>query len=148
MRAAVKYNVACHMRTSHCLQMIYKPTYFGSAIYLALFHALSSSSSLFASTAVKRSWVVLGFNLECDTKAGEVYLQQSPGKVSSLERCKKSCQDSASCRSITFYGSGWCSHYSTQCNKVKTKNKAVALQLAVDGETTTTPQSTTGRCAL
>ena len=63
--------------------------------------------------------------VECDTSAGEVYMKKaSPGKVSSLDACKKSCEAAVGCQSITFFRSGWCSLFSTPCTKTKRNNKA------------------------
>ena len=85
-----------------------------------------------------RRWVEVGINTACDGRAGEVYMQNSPGKVSSLEQCRKSCQDSAVCQSITYFRSGWCSHFSTPCTYTKINNKAVALRLNKQSEITPT----------
>ena len=79
---------------------------------------------------------------ECDNRAGEVYLRNSPGKLSSLDLCKKSCQDAAGCRSITYFKSGWCSHYSTSCVTSKWKSKATALRLIASLDSTTVSDST------
>merc|ERR1712224_434718 len=54
-----------------------------------------------------------------------------------LEQCKKSCQDAAACQSITYFSSGWCSHFSTSCTKTKKNNKAVAFRLSAGGTSTT-----------
>ena len=99
-------------------------------------HMLSPTS-----TDVQRSWVEVGGNAECDTRSGEVYLKQSPGKVSSLEACQKSCQNAAGCQSITYFRSGWCSHYSTACTKVKRKPGAIAMRLTAAPKTTRTTPS-------
>ena len=73
-------------------------------------------------------WVNLQSNIECDAGAGEVYRKQSPGKVSDLETCKKSCEDDAGCRSITFFLSKWCSHFSTECTRTKFSGNAVSMR--------------------
>jgi len=75
----------------------------------------------------KRSWTSAVSNTQCDTGAGEVFLG-SPGKVSSLDTCKKSCEDSGDCQSITYFKNGYCSLFSTPCTKTKNKRKAVVLQ--------------------
>ena len=94
---------------------------------------------------VTRTWVKLGFNLECDTSAGEKYILRSPGKGSSLEQCKESCQTATGCKSITFFNSGWCSHFSTLCTKTKWKQKAVSHRWSATSDMITTP---TGQFAL
>ena len=81
---------------------------------------------------------------ECDTSAGEVYMKGSPGKVSSLDKCKKSCKATRGCRSITFFKSGYCSLYSTPCTGTKRNNKAEALlSLIKQTDTTATTPKTT-----
>ena len=87
----------------------------------------------------------VGPNTECDTNAGEVYRQQSPGKLPSLDDCKKSCQGDPACKSVTYYKTGWCSHYSTPCSKTKRKGKAVSLRLVGGSGSTTTASLTTTR---
>ena len=84
------------------------------------------------------SWRKVGANTVCDTSAGEVYLKSSPGKLPNLEACKKSCQDDAGCKSITYFKSGWCSHFSTPCTKGK-KGAGTTLTLVADSGTTKTP---------
>merc|ERR1712037_594803 len=97
-------------------------------------------------TGAQRAWVEAGANTECDAGAGEVYRSQSPGKVSGIAACKKSCENDPGCKSITFFNSGWCSHYSTGCTKTKTTNKAIAMRLGgVISSSTTKLQATTGR---
>merc|ERR1712032_987328 len=76
-------------------------------------------------------WVLLSFNGECDTDKGEVYLDTSPKKVANLQVCQKTCQDSAKCKSITFFPSRWCSHYSTSCANVRKKKRAIAMRWVV-----------------
>merc|ERR1719174_2342913 len=73
-------------------------------------------------------WVDLDPNTECDAGAGEVYRKQSPGKVSDLAACKKSCEDDASCKSITFFLDKWCSHFSTACTRTKVTDNAISLR--------------------
>ena len=74
---------------------------------------------------------MVGSNDECDWKAGEVYRDQSPGKLADLEACKQSCAADPACESITFLPSRWCSHYSTSCANTKYKKKAVSMTLRV-----------------
>ena len=95
---------------------------------------------------VTRAWQELGSKTACDTKNGEVYMQSSPGKGSSLEQCKQSCEDTAGCQSITFLNNGWCSHFSTSCSKTKSNNKATSYLLSStdSGTTTALPIPDTG----
>ena len=102
----------------------------------------TSLRQLMISIALQRTFVSAGSNAECDIDAGEVYLKQSPGKGVTLDQCKTACQDNADCQSITYYKSGWCSHYSTPCANTKGKNKAIALRLAVASTTTSTSGTT------
>ena len=62
--------------------------------------------------------------------SGEKYLTASSKQVSDEEACKKSCEDAAACKSITFYSSGWCSHFSTDCKKTKADRNAISIQLS------------------
>ena len=66
----------------------------------------------------------------CDADAGEIYLDQSPGKVGSIETCKSLCEKNADCQSITHFNSGWCSHFSTPCTKTTWSKKSVSMRLS------------------
>ena len=90
---------------------------------------ISVQSIVIATVTAKPTWVVVGSNSLCDTDAGEVYRSQSPGKLPSLESCKKSCQDDTGCESIAFFNSGWCSHFSTPCTKTTRRSNVVSLRL-------------------
>merc|ERR1719460_548949 len=79
-------------------------------------------------TRAPGAWTSRGDNTMCDMGAGEKYLGQSSGQQSTLDRCKQSCQNEAACTSITYFPSGWCSHFSTDCSKTKTSSGAVAMQ--------------------
>ena len=88
----------------------------------------------------ERAWVQAGSNFECDTRLqGEVYLQESSKKIPKLDQCKKSCRDSADCRSITHYKSGWCSHFSTPCTKVRPKTNANVWRLNASSSSARAP---------
>merc|ERR1712151_870508 len=87
----------------------------------------SGATTTVGQSGAIRSWQSVGSKLQCDTGAGEVYLQSSPGKVSGIELCKMSCEDSEECQSITYYKSTWCSHYSTPCTNTKKSNKGVGV---------------------
>merc|ERR1712224_172510 len=73
-----------------------------------------------------RRWLQVGTKATCDTNAGEVYRRESPGKISSVDECKKLCQAHVDCKSITFFQNGWCSHFNTPCAKTINRNKAVS----------------------
>ena len=89
--------------------------------------------------AVKRTWRAAGVHgAACDSTAGEVYMKSSPGKVK-LGRCKKACENTAGCQSITYFKTGWCSHYSTPCTKTTRVNKAIALRFTADSDTDSKP---------
>merc|ERR1712048_1340268 len=49
-----------------------------------------------------------------------------------------SCRASANCKSITYFKSGWCSHFRTMCTNTKTNNKATSFRLDTASATTTT----------
>lgn len=101
----------------------------------AVVHRLSVSTGA-PRVDMKRSWRVIGSKTACNTGAGEVYLPNSPGKGLSLAQCKKSCEDAAGCQSITYFNSGWCSHFSTACTETKRQSKASALRLVADSVAT------------
>jgi len=85
------------------------------------------------STDVEPTWIELGSQVQCDTSNGEIYMQTSPGKVPSLDECKQLCEDTVECQSITYFKSGFCSHYSTTCTNTKNNGKAVAIWQYVSG---------------
>ena len=74
-------------------------------------------------------WLGDMLHAACDTSAGEVYSQTSSKNTPSLQQCKKLCEASTECRSITYFKSGWCSHYSTPCAHIKRHNDAIASQV-------------------
>ena len=80
------------------------------------------------STEVALQWVEIGSNTRCDVANGEKYMMSSPGKGSSLKHCKESCQTNTGCKSITYFNSGRCSHFSTLCTKTKWNKWAVSHQ--------------------
>ena len=78
-------------------------------------------------------WVEVGSKVECDASGGEKYIENSPGKLPDIEECKKSCEDSLECQSITYLNTGWCSHFSTPCTNHKSNNKAVSMRWDTSG---------------
>ena len=100
------------------------------------------------STAPKRTWREVGSKRVCDVSAGETYLSKSPGKVSNLEECKKTCEDASGCQSITYFKSGWCSHFGTACTKTKKNNKAVTALRLSTATSTSKPKVTTGQFGI
>ena len=82
---------------------------------------------------------------ECDIAQGETYLRQSSSKASNLAACRKSCEDEATCQSITYYHDGWCSHFSTRCENTKTADNAHAMRLKDFTTTTAKPGSFNGK---
>ena len=78
----------------------------------------------------KAKWIEIGAKLECDGYNGEVYLESSRGKVPTLAECKESCESADGCQSISYFKSGWCSHWSTPCTKTRW-NKKVAMSLGL-----------------
>ena len=83
-------------------------------------------------SAAKKQWVKVGDNLECDGNNGEEYLE-SPGKFPTLAACKASCESSAKCKSISYFKSGFCSHWDTGCKSKKyNKNTVVSFRFTSD----------------
>ena len=74
----------------------------------------------------RRTWEAFRRNVQCDTQAGEVKLPSSSRKVTTPDKCKESCENSARCQSITFFHNGWCAHFSTACIITRTNTNAVA----------------------
>ena len=101
---------------SHVMAMIYH------AIHILMATRMPSTDS-------KHTWVTHSPNTECNAGDGEVYRTQSPGLLANIAECKKSCEDVAACKSITFFESGWCSHFSTGCTKTKPASKAISMRL-------------------
>ena len=71
----------------------------------------------------------LNNNEECDVSKGEIRLPKSSGKVSSLAACRKSCEDTSACQSITLFADGQCQHFSTKCENRKSRDGAIAMRL-------------------
>ena len=78
----------------------------------------------------RRTWEASRHNTQCDTQAGEVKLLGR--KSATLDKCKESCENSAGCRSITFFDKGWCVHFSTACVFTRTKSNAVSAVRVLD----------------
>ena len=101
------------------------------------------------STGSKGAWRSVGSHAECDAGAGEVYRAQSSAQRSSLEQCKQSCQDAEpACQSITYFASGWCSHFSTACSKTKSSDNALAMQLTSRSDAKATTPTTIGQYGI
>ena len=86
-------------------------------------------------------WREVGSNTACDVGAGEVALPNSPGKGLDLEQCKQACRDAAGCQSITYFNTGWCSHFSTSCSKTAWAKHARSYRLGAESESKTTTTS-------
>ena len=93
-------------------------------------------------TGLTYAWQYAGSGIECDESAGEVYLRSLSGKVWGLDHCKKLCESTPACQSITYFVSGWCSHFSTLCSKTKRNKKALVRFLAKKGKIITYVDST------
>ena len=85
------------------------------------------------------TWQEVGAETACDTSAGEGYLPSSRRRVASLEECKKLCEATTDCRSITYFKSGRCSHFSTPCSNTKLNSKVVASHRLTANIQITTP---------
>ena len=80
----------------------------------------------------------------CDASQGEVYLYDSSYVSTTVAACKKSCEDEPKCKSFTFFDGGWCSHFSTCCEKRKVYLEgAVSVQLKDCTTSTTTSTAST-----
>merc|ERR1712032_215267 len=98
-----------------------------------------------STTAAGPTWVTVAANAVCDTTQGEEFMQQSPGKVPSVEACQQGCEAQSGCQSISYLRSTWCSFYSTSCATTTFQNGAVAMRL--QGPTTPAPATTAGTTA-
>ena len=85
-----------------------------------------------AAPTSKRTWGNVLLAVQCDRRAGEVVLKKSWKKVSTIDQCKKSCEDTTGCQSITLFEDGWCAHFSTPCTRTKRSKKTVAVQLLAE----------------
>merc|ERR1712032_1506285 len=61
--------------------------------------------------------------------AKEVYLPNSPGLVPTVEVCTQLCEESSQCKSVTFFGNRWCSHFSTGCSNVEEEVGTAVVRL-------------------
>merc|ERR1711981_1080767 len=58
----------------------------------------------------------------------------------SLAACSQTCQNSAQCKSVTFYSSSkWCSHFSTTCESLVDDSGATVVRLQSGNKPKTTP---------
>merc|ERR1712048_846369 len=89
-------------------------------------------------TSGQKQWIEIGVNLECDGYDGEMYLESSRGKVPTLAACKASCESAQGCQSISYFKSGWCSHWGTPCKKTK-YNKKVVVSLVFTSDVPAAP---------
>ena len=70
-------------------------------------------------------WTLVGYGKECQGQSLD-----SSMKLESLEQCIASCELAADCKSITFFAtSQFCSHFSSTCEKGKTKEKPNAISM-------------------
>ena len=111
---------------------------------------IEPTDALIYSTAAQSTWMDnTSPGWECDQDKGESYLAQSSEKVSSPEACKQSCEADAQCRSITFYTSGWCSHFASACTNTRESEYAlVSSRLGGARVTTTAVSKSTGALML
>ena len=67
----------------------------------------------------------------CDEGSGEKALPCTSFTASDEEACKKSCEDTAKCQSVTYWISNrWCSHFRTQCKATKATSFAISIRLS------------------
>merc|ERR1719174_1247112 len=91
--------------------------------------ATTTTTTTTAAPNGKCIWGQGSANVRCNQAAGEVRLPKSSVMTSSLEKCKKSCEDTAGCRSITYFKTNWCTHFSTPCTNTKGSGMAVVERL-------------------
>jgi len=75
---------------------------------------------------IQTTWIELGEKKMCDMYNGERYLEIGSGKVADLNACKESCAASQTgCKTVTYFRSRWCSHFSTDCDTIVKSSHAV-----------------------
>ena len=55
---------------------------------------------------------------QCDRTQGEIFMSSSKQTLD-LDACLDSCTSAPACRSVTYYPSGYCSHFITHCTKTE-----------------------------
>ena len=120
------------------------------SLVMRCYNDAEPTDALIYSTAAQSTWMDnTSPGWECDQDKGESYLAQSSEKVSSPEACKQSCEADAQCRSITFYTSGWCSHFASACTNTRESEYAlVSSRLGGARVTTTAVSKSTGALML
>ena len=95
----------------------------------------TTQDSVFAGAPTKREgkWLEGGFDVECDTSAGEKYIKDTSANQPSIDQCTLSCQFSVQCQSITYLNTGWCSHFSTPCTNRKQTSAAISVRFGTSG---------------
>jgi len=98
----------------------------GTGILFCVILTLSLPLTIFAN----------GVGYECDVSQGEVFLAFV--QVSNYAECKKSCEDEAECRGVTFYGTvndpGGCTHFSTECKNTRVSEDGDTIAATVTKE--------------
>ena len=91
-------------------------------------------------------WSLVGYSQACNIGGGEVYLGSSSKRTDSLSHCLASCAQQSKCKSITFWGNNFCSHFSTTCDNVhQYDNKPViSFRFHKEASTTSPPKDTAG----
>ena len=91
-------------------------------------------------------WSLVGYSQACDIGSGEVYLGSSSKKADSLEQCQDSCVQQSKCKSITFWGNKFCSHFNTTCDNVHQYDKehVISYHFRKEASTTSPPKDTAG----
>jgi len=99
----------------------------GTGILFCVILTLSLPLTIFAN----------GVGYECDMSQGEVFLA-AVDQVSNYAECKKSCEDEAKCRGVTFYGTvnnpGSCVHFSTECKNTRPSEDGDTIAATVTKE--------------
>ena len=70
---------------------------------------------------VNFQWALVGYGKECQ----DTHIWKK--KQESLAKCIESCDLAPECKSISFFDSKWCSHFSTTCARTKTTAKAASM---------------------
>ena len=65
-----------------------------------------------------QTWKSVGSNLLCNEGGNGGQMADT------LDKCKESCAQADNCKSITYWNSGWCSRFSTDCSNTSSNNYA------------------------
>ena len=108
----------------------------------ALLVSTGASTVIFQPENWGEGWTYVANDYKCNE--GQSYVESTSAKQPSLADCVNSCENSSKCKSLTYFfatdsSTGFCSHYSTLCEKkLVTENWAIAFR-SLGAVTTTSP---------